>query len=732
MNRGLRIWHKLALMVAPLALLAGLLGAFVVRSDHARVIAAQREGQGAKLLQGAPALLRPLAAHASYAAMAVSGDATAVEPLRKVAGEMDQAIAALVAQQAEVATSAEVRRRTDMIGTMWKTLRDNVMTQSMIDSEARHRALGLAIAALSQQIADDSGLTQTESQDARRLTQVLVRFMPRQVLSLSTLRARASTITLRGGALADDVLLATSLVETYREAQRESDNELQAGFDASPRIRVALFGLANRVRQSVDTYSEMVLGLRSAVVRTTQSDHYRLANVTVDDQFALIAAANRALGEVIADNEKQATTRRAVVLGTTLGGLLIAVLAAWWVSGDIRRQIASVRSALGAVDEGRLDARAEVLTHDELGELAASLNTMFDNTLSLIQSREQKEEMQASIMKLLDEVSGVGEGDLTREAEVTADATGAIADSFNVMIAQLRQIIGDVQRTSMFVSESSVGIQGGAARLASASERQSSQIAEVTTAVAEMVASIRHVSDNAATSAIVADQARSTAAHGAQVVQRTRQGMDAIRQHVQETSKRIKRLGENAQEIGEIVQLIGDISDRTSILALNASIQAAAAGEAGRGFAVVAEEVEHLADRAADATKRIATLIRTTQTETAGTLAAMEDVTREVVSGSGLATEAAEALGEIERVSNQLAELIVAISAAAKHQANGSEVVGRSMQSVSAIAQQTAPAARSAAEAVAQLAERANALRLSVQRFRLPEMFDEAPEETAA
>ena len=293
----------------------------------------------------------------------------------------------------------------------------------------------------------------------------------------------------------------------------------------------------------------MVQRLRSAVVDVSLGDHTRLSTLAIDDQFALLEAAQRTLADLVTRHQAAAEWRRNLVLGATLAGLVIAMLVSWWVSGDVRRQVAAVRHALGAVEKGRLEARAEVLTQDELGELAASLNAMFDHTLSLIQSREERDQMQASIVKLLEEVSGVGEGDLTREAEVTADATGAIADSFNLMIAQLRQIIGDVTRTSMFVSESSMAIQGNAARLASASERQSSQIADISSAVADMVVSVHRVSDDAAASAMVADQARATASRGAQVVHSTRQGMEGIRQHVQETSKRIKRLGENAQEI---------------------------------------------------------------------------------------------------------------------------------------------------------------------------------------
>ena len=235
-----------------------------------------------------------------------------------------------------------------------------------------------------------------------------------------------------------------------------------------------------------------------------------------------------------------------------------------------------------------------------------------------------------------------------------------------------------------------------------------------------MAASIHYVSENASVSASVAEEARTNAEHGARAVTRTIEGMKAVRDQVQETAKRIKRLGESSQEIAEIVELIGDIADRTSILALNASIQAAMAGEAGRGFAVVADEVERLAERATEATKRAGTLVKTTQTETAEVMAAMEDTTREVINRSNIANEAGVALTEIQGVSNRLAELIQAISDAAQQQARGSEQVAKSMNEMSSVTRNTAANTKQTAASIGSLALLADNLNASVARFKLP------------
>ncbi|MEJ2607487.1 MAG: methyl-accepting chemotaxis protein, partial [Anaerolineales bacterium] len=349
-----------------------------------------------------------------------------------------------------------------------------------------------------------------------------------------------------------------------------------------------------------------------------------------------------------------------------------------------------------------------------------TLNAMLDNTLGLIQTREERDAMQASIQKLLREVSGVADGDLTVEAEVTADMTGAIADSFNLMIGQLREIITGVQQATQKVSASANEIQARTEQLSRGSESQALQIAETSGAIEEMATSIAQVSESATMSASVGEQSLVNAKQGTLAVQNTMQGMNRIRDQVQETAKRIKRLGESSQEIGEIVELISDIADRTSILSLNASIQAAMAGEAGQGFAVVAEEVERLAERSLQATQQIETLIRTIQTETNEAVAAMEATTNEVVSGTKLAEEAGNALNEIEAVSVRLAELSQSISLAAQQQARGSENVAKAMSEIAEITQQTAEGTKDTAVSINSLARMADELRVSVSAFKLP------------
>ncbi|MCK5919702.1 MAG: DUF3365 domain-containing protein, partial [Methylococcales bacterium] len=373
------------------------------------------------------------------------------------------------------------------------------------------------------------------------------------------------------------------------------------------------------------------------------------------------------------------------------------------------------------IKAGDLQARAKLFSNDEIGVVGGQINSMLDDVTELIQSREEsRDSLQESIIKLLDEVSDVADGDLTVEAEVTEDATGAIADSFNFMISQLREIINSVQETTLQVGSSANEIQVTAEHLAQGSELQSTQIVDTSAALDEMSISIQQVSENATLSADMGEQALSNARRGSKAVENVIIGTKQIQERVQETARRIQRLGESSQEVGKIVQLIEDIADRTSILALNASIQASMAGEAGAGFAVVAGEVEDLADQATEATKQIGTLIRTIQSETHEAVIAMESTMQDVIEGEKLTNEAGVSLEEIESVSLQLSELNLSISLAAQQQARGSETIARAMNDIAEVTQQTAAGTKEAAVSINNLANLADDLRGSVSTFKLP------------
>jgi len=403
-----------------------------------------------------------------------------------------------------------------------------------------------------------------------------------------------------------------------------------------------------------------------------------------------------------------------IIIGTFFGGLLTFLFA-----NRISGQANSINDMLSSIGIGMFDARAEKITNDELGDVAIALNAMCDNTLTLIQSNDERQSIQDSIESLIGEMESIAAGDLTINAEVKEDITGSIAGTVNSMTEQLRSIVSRVQTATDQVTTSAGSIAFVSNTLSEESDSQANEISHASQKVVDITTRIQAVADQSEGSAKVAQKARETASRGFQAVSDTVQGMDRIREQVQATSKRIKRLGESSQEIGEIVQLISDIADRTSILALNASIQAAMAGDAGQGFAVVAEEVERLAERSTDATKQISTLIKAIQNETSEAIADMEESTREVVEGSLLASQAGQTLSEIDDVSRQLEDLIKGVSSSALEQASAATEIATTMTKISETTKASADKSRNATQSVGQLSSLANQLRESVSQFKL-------------
>lgn len=336
-------------------------------------------------------------------------------------------------------------------------------------------------------------------------------------------------------------------------------------------------------------------------------------------------------------------------------------------------------------------------------------------------AREQGERNEQAILQLLDEMGSLADGDLTIETTVTEDITGSIADSVNYTIEALRDLVTTINSTAERVASASEDSLSTAEELIGASRTQTEQIISATESIEVMVQSLRQVSRNAAQATEVAERSVRVASTGGEAVRRTIGGMDSTREQIQETSKRIKRLGESSQEIGDIVELINDISEQTNTLALNASIQAAVAGEAGRGFAVVADEVQRLAERSGNATKQIEALVRTIQNDTNEAIVSMEKSTTGVVEGAKLAENAGQSLEEIEEVSQQIAALVSEISDAARHQTDEAGAVSGTMGEIRSITERTERGTRATGDAIGNLAQLAVRLRESVSGFKLPE-----------
>ena len=419
-----------------------------------------------------------------------------------------------------------------------------------------------------------------------------------------------------------------------------------------------------------------------------------------------LVSAREAQGAIIADSEPlrrgleelQSKLVANTGIGALATGLLIAAAllaaAAAWAFSSVQLQDSRKRQA--AAEDQRLEAERQEQ-----------------------EAKRVNDANQAAILRLMNELQTVAEGDLTQEATVTEDITGAIADSVNYTVEELRSLVSNVQNTAARVAQTTADVDATSTELLAASNEQLHEIRETGKSVVDMAGRINAVSAQAQESATVARQSLQAAESGLQAVQNAIGGMNSIRDQIQETSKRIKRLGESSQEIGEITELISDITEQTNVLALNAAIQAASAGDAGRGFSVVAEEVQRLAERSADATRQISALVKAIQTDTQDAIGAMERSTQGVVEGAKLSDNAGTALTEIDRVSRRVAELIEEISRSASHEAGLANVVADNIQHIFAVTEQTGEGTRATANQVRELSRMAEELRQSVSRFKI-------------
>lgn len=394
---------------------------------------------------------------------------------------------------------------------------------------------------------------------------------------------------------------------------------------------------------------------------------------------------------------------------------------------QIQRTILDLQAQFESVAQGNFNAKATVYSEDEFGQLAAGFNQMARvilTTTSEAQRRAEemeqaKEDLQRQVIRLLDDVEGAARGDLTVQAEVTADVLGAVADAFNLTIQNLREIVQQVKQAARQVNQSSADSETFARNLSNDALRQAEELAVTLNSVQMMTDSIQRVADNAREAEEVARSASATALKGGESVERTVAGILQIRETVSETARKVKRLAESSQEISKIVAVISNIASRTNLLALNASIEAARAGDAGKGFAIVADEVRQLADRSAKALKDIEVIVLQIQSETSLVMTAMEEGIQQVIDGTKRAEQAKRSLEDIIQVSNRIDALVRSITADTVEQEETSRAVAQVMQSVELTAQETSQESQRVSGSLQSLVGIARDLISGVERFRV-------------
>lgn len=447
---------------------------------------------------------------------------------------------------------------------------------------------------------------------------------------------------------------------------------------------------------------------------------------------ALIAAGfvtNYTIGAIANKGEREQVRNTGWMMG--LAGAIAGGAVAWGLSKRsaklIEQSTQNLQAQFEAVIRGDMSSRASIYSEDEFGRLSTSFNQMIQTIVAntneaqrkAAEQEQAKEDLQRQVIRLLDDVEGAARGDLTVQAEVTADVLGAVADSFNLTIQNLREIVNQVKIAARQVNDGSRENEAFARSLSSDALRQAEELSVTLNSVQMMTESIQRVAESAREAEQVAKLASETAIKGGDAVERTVSGILDIRETVAETTRKVKRLGESSQEISKIVGLISSIASRTNLLALNASIEAARAGDAGRGFAIVADEVRQLADRAAKASKEIEQIVLQIQSETSNVQQAMEVGTQQVIDGTKRAEQARQSLADIIQVSHRIETLVLSITEDTVKQTETSRTVSQVMQSVELTAQETSQESQRVSASLQNLVGVARSLQESVERFRV-------------
>ena len=415
-----------------------------------------------------------------------------------------------------------------------------------------------------------------------------------------------------------------------------------------------------------------------------------------------------------------------LAIGVLVTMLLVSALAAFLAYRGTLPLIKSTNT-VQKLGQGELDVRMDIIGADELADLGSNINLMAEQIQDLIsiqetetkQQRHEKERLQQGVMNLLLDVEGAQKGDLTVKAKMTDGAVGSIADAFNATISKLRSLLQQVQTVSNKVGELSLKGEDSVHKLSETALTQAEEINLALSSIAEINESVQNVAGYAQEAAEVASQGLIQAKKGDAAMDSTVNSIEKIRTTVVSTSEQVQQLAESSQEIAKIVKIISGISEKTNLLAFNASVEAARAGEHGDGFRIVAEEVRRLADRITDSTKDIQQLVSAIQQDTTAVLQGMETSTAEVVTGSELVHQTKQNLQNLANTSEKIDMYLQSISTSTIDQTNTARQVNDKITGIATIARNNSNEAQNVVKSLRTLVEESATLQESLSQFKL-------------
>lgn len=731
----LSVWHRMAILVAALLIPIAFLATFVINIELEKVAVLQAEVKGLELIAPMAHLTRVIAEHREQAVMVVSGDSGMRRALSNTAGEVGRVILQIDEDNASSGDKLGVAARWSMIKQDWIDLSEAALSLSVNDVNERHNALIGELNALRLQVAGVSKLLFDENPGNYFMVVASTVELPPVAQALADLRAEAVSIAILGGEISSE---AKQRLVARQELVKSQLGRVRYNISKAVEFDPSLAAIADKhnvSERNASAYFQKIddTFLKPEKVQQSAERSFKDGLQVVSRLEAYGEQVHAAIGDRLEQNylKVQGYVIKVLVL---LGiGLALAIFIAIMIAHGIAAPLSHLSDVAMRVAAGEKSLRAQIPTHDEIGSFARQFDALLD---SQVEAKEKTDAdnhgLNTSVLRMLEAVAKLAERDLTIRVPVAADVTGSVSDAINLMTEETSKVLGQVVAVAQGVAGASDEVRKQADSAMNVALDDKIKVEQAASELQQAAETMTEISRLALVSNESAAKAFATTEQAQETVLGTVAGIGSIRDTIRETEKRIKRLGERSQEIGGVVSLINNIAERTHILALNASMHAASAGEAGRGFAVVANEVQRLAESAREATGQIAGLVNSIQSETADAVKTMNDTITRVVEGTQLAERAGVEMGNTREVTSELVEYVKRIGESSKQQVNVARRLVERATELQASAQLTYNSMQNQAASTVALADYSQKLTESVGVFTLPESAKISAEDVTA
>ncbi len=729
------VWHRMAILVAALLIPIAFLATFVINVELEKVAVLQDEINGLELIPPITHLTRVIAEHRDQAVIGATGDERVQRALSRAAAEAERAIALIDEGNANAGDMLGVATRWGKIKRAWSALSDATPSLSVQEVNERHDALIGELNALRLHVAGTSKLLFDENPGNYFMVVASTVELPTVAQALADLRAEAISIAMPGGKISDE---AKQRLAARQELVKSQLGRVRYNLSNAVEFDPSLGAVADErylTERNVSAYFQKIDDalLQPEKVKQSAEQAFKDGLLVISRLESYGERVHAAIRDRLEQNYSQVQSYVVKVLVLLGIGLALAISIAVLIARGIAAPLSHLSDVAMRVAAGEKSLRAQIPTHDEIGSFARQFDELLDRQVEAKEKTDADNKgLNASVLRLLEAVARLAERDLTVKVPVAADVTGSVSDAINLMTQETSKVLGQVVAVAQGVAGASDEVRKQADSAMNVALDDKIKVEHAAGELQQAAETMTEISRLALASNQSAAKAFATTEQAQATVLGTVAGIGSIRDTIRETEKRIKRLGERSQEIGGVVSLINNIAERTHILALNASMHAASAGEAGRGFAVVANEVQRLAESAREATGQIAGLVNSIQVETADTVNTMNDTITRVVEGTKLAERAGVEMGNTREVTSELVEYVKQIGENAKQQVDVARRLVERATELQASAQTTYNSMQHQAASTVALADYSEKLIESVSVFTLPESAKISAEEVSS